>query len=155
MRFLLGTLLVLHAIAHLVGFTWPWWIGEPLPPYGDGGTTGALLVDDTSMRALSVVWLATAIAFGVAGVARLFGARCWRHILTGAATASLVLSVVCWPASLLGVPVNLAILAALRMTWNRKNTTARVDGRWWNPRPIVSGTLLSALRERTTLARTT
>jgi hypothetical protein len=111
-------LLLIHAMAHLVGFVWPWWIMEPLP-YDGSAAGSAMFLDDASMRALSVLWLATAVAFGIAALACLFGRRSWRDITTGAAAASLVLSIACWPGSLLGVAINVAILAVLRGTTPR------------------------------------
>jgi hypothetical protein len=112
MKPLIAALLVAHATAHLAGFAWPWWLLEPLPsPPNDTAWIG-----DTAMQTLSVFWLVVAIAFIVAALALLARARSWRYITEGAAIASLVLSVSCWPGSLLGVPVNLAILALLYQT---------------------------------------
>jgi len=98
-----------HAIAHLAGFAWPWWVREPLPsPPHDTAWVG-----DTVMRTMSVVWLLVAIGFLVAAFVAVHAFGSWRWVTAGAAMASLVLSVVCWPASLLGVPINLTILAML------------------------------------------
>jgi len=51
--------------------------------------------------------------FVLAALTVLHGSSVWRWITAGAAISSLVLSVVCWPGSLLGVPINLTILAML------------------------------------------
>jgi hypothetical protein len=122
MRRATAALLTAHAIAHLAGFAWPWWVLEPLPTPPDN----AALVGDAVMQATSVGWLAIAIAFMVAALALLGGSAHWRHITAAAATLSLVLSVICWPGSLLGVPINLAILATLH--WTRPS-------RWTGPPP--------------------
>jgi hypothetical protein len=112
MKPIVGGLLFAHAVAHLVGFAWPWWLLEPLPsPPSD-----VALIGDAGMQLLSVLWLAGAVTFSVAALALVVGARVWRPITMGAAGLSLVLSVLCWPASLLGVPINLAILTVLDRT---------------------------------------
>lgn len=113
MRFLGATLLGLHAAAHVLGFVWPWW-ADPLP--SGGSHVGAQLFDDATMRGVSLLWLATGMAFWFGSVASFAGTRTWRPIVAAAASASLVLSIVCAPASLPGVPVNLAIIALLWLT---------------------------------------
>ena len=104
-----------HAIAHLPGFAWPWWVLEPLPTTPND----TALIGDVGMQAASVLWLAAAMGFLVAAAAVLWSPRHWRPITVAAASASLALSVLCWPGSLLGIPINLAILLAL----------------WWTRRP--------------------
>lgn len=112
---LIAALLTAHAVAHLVGFAWPWWLVEP-GPYATPVPDGAIFIGDTAMQALSLVWLATATAFLIAAVAVARGHPAWRGITSIAAIFSLVLSVLCWPGSLLGVPINVAILTMLWAT---------------------------------------
>ena len=109
MRRAVAAALTAHAIAHVTGFVWPWWVLEPLPSPPDD----AAWIGDTAMQATSVLWLVAALAFGLAAAEALWTAHRWRQTTAVAATASLALSVVCWPGSLLGVPINLAILLAL------------------------------------------
>jgi len=115
--------LTAHAIAHLAGFAWPWWVLEPLPSPPDDATW----VGDAMIRATSVVWLLLALGFLLAAFAALRGSTVWRGVTAGAAIASLVLSIVCWPGSLLGVPINLTILA---MVWwgSSEHSRARPAG---------------------------
>ena len=108
----LAALLLAHAIAHLAGFAWPWWVLEPLPT----SPNDTALIGDAGMQAASVLWLVAAIGFLAAAGAVVVGWSAWRRITAGAASASLALSVLCWPGSLLGVPINLAILLALWYT---------------------------------------
>lgn len=127
MKPLVSGLLFAHAIAHLVGFAWPWWVLEPLP----SATTEVALISETGMQLLSVLWLLSAVAFIVAALALLVDAHVWRSITTWAAVTSLVLSVLCWPASMLGVPINLTILALLdrtRASGGSRAGRVRVDG---------------------------
>jgi hypothetical protein len=112
MRRAVAAVLTAHAIAHLAGFAWPWWMLEPLPSPPDE----VALISDAAMRVSSVLWLAAAILFAVAAFEVLRDGRWWRQIIAGAATASLVLSIACWPGSLLGVPINVAILLTLYHT---------------------------------------
>jgi hypothetical protein len=112
----LAALLVAHAIAHLAGFAWPWWVLEPLPT----SPNDTALIGDSGLQAASVMWLAAAVGFLAAAAAVLSGWSAWRRVTAVAAIASLTLSVLCWPGSLLGVPINVAILLIL----------------WHNRRPV-------------------
>jgi hypothetical protein len=105
----LAALFLAHAIAHLAGFAWPWWVLEPLPT----SPNDTSLIGDAGMQAASVLWLAAAIGFVAAAGAVMVGWSAWRRVTAVAALASLALSVLCWPGSLLGVPINLGILVAL------------------------------------------
>ena len=105
----LAALLVAHAIAHMAGFAWPWWVLEPLPT----SPNDTALIGDEGMQAASVMWLAAAVGFLAAAVAVLCGWSVWRRFTVAAAIASLTLSVLCWPGSLLGVPINVVILVVL------------------------------------------
>ena len=113
----LAALLVAHAIAHMAGFAWPWWVLEPLPT----SPNDTAVIGDEGMQAASVMWLAAAVGFLAAAVAVLCGWSVWRRFTVAAAIASLTLSVLCWPGSLLGVPINVVILVVLwhtrRPTW--------------------------------------
>ena len=105
----LAAMLVAHAIAHMAGFAWPWWVLEPLPT----SPNDTALIGDEGMQAASVMWLAAAVGFLAAAVAVLCGWSVWRRFTVAAAIASLTLSVLCWPGSLLGVPINVVILVVL------------------------------------------
>ena len=52
----------------------------------------------------------------VAALAVLDRQRAWRRIAAAAALGSLVLCLLSWPGSLLGLPINVAILLTLRRT---------------------------------------
>ena len=69
------------------------------------------------------VRLTVAIADGGVAVALLRGAGVWHLAATSATLASLALSLVCWPGSLFGVPINLTILLLLCRT--RRSEWAR------------------------------
>ena len=107
----MATLLIAHAIAHLVGFAWPRWVLEPLPFSSEFPVMG-----DAEVQTLSILWLVAAVAFLVAALTLLRAGNLWRRVTAWAAVASLALSVLCWPGSLLGVPINVGILAGLHAT---------------------------------------
>ena len=115
----IAALLAAHAMAHLAGFAGPWWVLDALP----SAPENTALIGDAAMHAMSVLWLLVALAFVVAMFAVLYGHTSWRRITATAALASLALSVVCWPGSLLGVPINVAIL--LLLPWSRRLPSRR------------------------------
>jgi hypothetical protein len=114
-RRFIAAFLAAHALAHLVGFAWPWWLIEP-GPYATPAPDGAVFIGDAAMNVMSALWLVTASMFGAAALAVLHGHWTWRRITAVAAIASLVLSIICWPGSLMGIPINVAILTLLRVT---------------------------------------
>ena len=115
MRRATAAALTAHGIAHLVGFAWPWWVLEPLPLPPDN----TAWVGDVAMQWTSVLWLATAIGFFIGAIVLLGDHGAWRRITAGAAVVSLILSVICWPGSFLGVPINSMILVALSLSRDR------------------------------------
>jgi hypothetical protein len=114
-RRLLAAFLAAHAIAHLAGFAWPWWLMEPAP-YTEPSPNGAMFSGDTAMAVMSSLWLVVAAAFMVAGLVVLDHRRACRRIAAAAALGSLVHCLLSWPGSLLGIPINVAILTGLRQT---------------------------------------
>jgi hypothetical protein len=112
-RRIVAAFLTAHAIAHLAGFAWPWWLLEP-DPYATPAPNGPMFSSATAMQVMSSLWLAVAAAFVVAALAVLGRHWAWRRVTAGAAIASLVLSLLSWPGSLLGIPINAAILMGLR-----------------------------------------
>jgi hypothetical protein len=112
MRIVLATLLFLHGLVHVVGFIGPFQIfrrvpyqisllGEPLDP----GELGAKL--------LGLLWLLVAGAFAVAAAAASANVAWWPTYTAVVTTSSLVLCIVGWPGSKIGVPVNLIVLMAM------------------------------------------
>ena len=113
MRFALSALLIVHGVAHLVGFVVPWrLISSPDVPYRTTILAGAIDVGDGGVRALGLVWLILALAFMLLGSAMLAGVsvRGWMFAALG---LSLVLCVVGWPDASIGVVVNVVLLGAL------------------------------------------
>ena len=114
LRILLSVLLVVHGIAHLVGFLVPWRLVEmPEMPYSTTILAGQVDLGDTGIRVYGILWLLGGVAFLLAAWGGWTRHRWWAELVVGAALLSLILSVLGWPDSRIGVWVNLALLAGL------------------------------------------
>jgi pimeloyl-ACP methyl ester carboxylesterase len=117
MRIAFASFLLLHGIAHLVGFLTPWHLTPASRESASPATTallgGRVTVSDATARWLGVVWLLGALAFGVVAVG------VWRHAswaipaVIVVAAASLALSVTWWPVARIGAVINAAVLASV------------------------------------------
>ena len=113
----LAVLLLGHGVAHLVGFVVPWKIAILAEvPYGTTILAGRVDLGPNGIRALGVLWLLVALAFVVIAGAITFQAGWWYQALLITTGVSLVLCVLGWPDSRLGLIANvlalgLAILA--------------------------------------------
>lgn len=114
MRILLAVVMVLHGMAHLPGFVTGWQLArlEGLP-YHTTILVGRLDLGDAGIRLVRLLWLATAVAFCVAGAAALANASWWMPVAAGVALGSLLLSLLELPNARVGAVVNLVILAGL------------------------------------------
>jgi 2-hydroxy-6-oxonona-2,4-dienedioate hydrolase len=119
MRIAFALVLVLHGIAHLVGFLSPWGL-MPAPaslaapsPSPNTLLGGRLTLGETLARRFGVIWLVVAVAFAIVAIGF------WRRepwslpALVSVTVVSLALSTAWWPATRIGVLVNVAILLTL------------------------------------------
>jgi hypothetical protein len=114
MRVILGVFLILHGVAHLVGFIVPWkLIKVEESPYRTTLVSGRWDVGDVGIRVVGILWLVGAAAFMAVGVARLSDAGWWKTATLYVAVGSLILSVLGWPESRIGVAINILLLAYL------------------------------------------
>lgn len=114
MKIVLGVLLLMHGVAHLVGFLVPWRLFEADDlPYGTTIFAGRIDVGPTGIRLVGLVWLAVAVAFAVTAVAVWTASPRALSAIPPLVLASLVLCVAGWPAAKIGIPVNLGLLALL------------------------------------------
>jgi len=121
-RILLALGLFGHGFAHLVGFVVPWRLATlDEAPYRTTLLGGRLKVGDKGIRLVGVLWLLAALAFGVSAAALLWSQPWWHTYTVLVSVASLVLCVLGWPDSRLGIPINVAILLLLgvgsRLGW--------------------------------------
>lgn len=122
MRVALGILMAMHGVAHVVGFVVPWKLA---PPESGAYTTsvldGRIDLGPTGIRMLGLIWLGLAIGFIVVAAGSWLRLYWWLDSAIVLAVVSLALSLLGWPASKIGVPVNLAILTVLllgtRLSW--------------------------------------
>ena len=117
MRFLLAAILGAHGVAHLVGFVSSWRLMTlPEMPYKTTTLGGRLDLGDVGVRMLGGLWLLAALAFFGCAVAFASEVRVAARLTILACVASLVLCAAEWPASRIGLAVNLALLAVLWIT---------------------------------------
>jgi hypothetical protein len=114
MRFIIGLVLIAHGLAHSLGFFVPWRIGPgKSSPYNTTILNGSIDLGDIGIRVMGILWLVPGLAFVVAGIG-VMAASSWGGIVTlDAAMFSLILSIIGWPDSRVGVFINVAILAYL------------------------------------------
>ena len=121
MRFAFAGFLLLHGLAHLVGFLNPFGLvprrlpDQPPPPRPDLLFNGRVVLHDTVARALGFAWLALAVAFVLVAMGVAAEAPWWPAGLAVTVVASLLLSAAWWPASRIGFWIDVILLALLAM----------------------------------------
>ncbi len=124
MRTALAFILMAHGVAHLPGFLVPWRISSPPDlPYQTRLLNGALELGDLGARVVGVLWLLAAIAFGAAAVATYRGAPRWATFALAVVLFSLILSALGWPASRIGLAVNVVLLVVLAAAFRRSGAS--------------------------------
>ncbi len=106
-----GVFLVLHGVAHFVG------LRSNISRISDGKAADLLggawrVSNSVGLGLLAAAWAVTGVAVMVCGVLVLRRAPSARTALLGTAAASLVLSILCLWASVVGAVINLALIAA-------------------------------------------
>ncbi|MDH3735009.1 MAG: ABC transporter permease [Gemmatimonadota bacterium] len=111
---LVAGVLVLHGIAHLVGFIAPWRILEMTEvPYKTTVLGGAIDVGDAGIRVVGVLWLIAAIAFAASAMGLLTHALWWRGMALSVTGLSIILTASELPRTKIGLALNVAILLVL------------------------------------------
>lgn len=114
MRIFIAIVLIAHGLAHTVGFVTPFRIGPGrATPYKTAILSGAVDLGDAGIRVMGILWLVGVLAFVAAGAGVAAGSPWWRPVTLYAAVFSLILSILGWPDSPIGVFINIAILAYL------------------------------------------
>jgi hypothetical protein len=113
-RVVLAVVLTAHALAHVPGFLAAWQIRQFMSlPYGTTILGGAVDVGGVGTRILGVLWLATAVAMAVTGVAVVMRVGWAVPLLLAALGTSTALCVLGWPAARLGLLANFIVAALL------------------------------------------
>ncbi len=114
MRILLAVVVLGHAIAHLPGFIAYLRLAELKDmPYKTTILAGAVNVGDIGIRVFGVLWLIAALVFVASGVGALARLTWWQSAMLAAAVFSLLLCILGWPDTRLGLLVNLVFIAFL------------------------------------------
>lgn len=109
---LIPILLVLHALAHVVGFVGAFQL-VPQVVQQRSVFAGRVSIGDATAKCLGVFWLLCAVGFTVAAAAAVLRTSWWPSLTLGVAPASLLLSLMFWPEARLGLPINLLIIGIM------------------------------------------
>ena len=113
MRIALAVLMMVHGVAHLVGFAGAWRLAPDGIPYKTTVLAGHVDLGDVGIRAVGVLWLGLALGFAVAAIGIIGDRSWWPATAVGVTIASLLLSATEWPEARIGVAINVLILGAL------------------------------------------
>ena len=114
MRIAIAIAMVLHGAAHLVGFAESWPTARThRAPLKTTVLGGRLDLGAAGARLGGLLWLLTALAFGLVAAEAVINTDGWASMALVTAVASFVLSVVWWPESRVGVAVNAVLIAVL------------------------------------------
>lgn len=112
MKILLAGLMILHGIAHGVGFMGAWRLGKDIP-YKTTVLAGRLDLGDSGIRVMGVLWLLAGIAFVLAGVAAMMNRVEWTSFAFLITLVSFGLCVVELPEAKVGLALNVVLIVAL------------------------------------------
>lgn len=107
MRILLAAFLLAHGVAHIVGFLGAW-APTRTTVIGNRVDLGAGWI-----KLVGLMWLAGAIAFGIAAVATVANAAWWPAFTMGLAGASLTLCILQLPETRFGLVLNIVLITLL------------------------------------------
>ncbi len=114
MRLAFAFFLLIHGIAHLPGFVMPWRLATLTGmPYKTTLLNGAVDAGPAGARFIGLLWLIAGLGCIATAVAALRGVPRWPTLALGVLLLSLVLSVLGWPDSSMGLAINLGLLAIL------------------------------------------
>lgn len=118
MRIVFPILLLLHGFAHVAGFSAAWKL-SPSVSYKTTVLAGRVDLGDLGIRLTGMIWLALAGAFAAVAIGAIVRESWWMPAAIAAASASLLMSLLEWPAAKVGVVVNggiiLVVLVAMRV----------------------------------------
>ncbi|MFT3928561.1 MAG: hypothetical protein QM778_38890 [Myxococcales bacterium] len=112
MYFLIPVLLLLHGVAHLVGFVGAFrWVPQIVQQ--SSVLSGRVSIGEGTSKIFGVLWLLCAVAFVVAAGGAAVRSGWWQALTFYTAPLSLLLSLTFWPEARLGVPINLLIIGMM------------------------------------------
>lgn len=110
MYIVLAALMILHGMAHMVGFAAPFGYLKDPPPVN---ATLLNTIGPGGMKALGVLWFANAVLFVIAGVGLLRHSPWWTTATITACVLSLILTGTFLPYARIGLAVDVALAGFL------------------------------------------
>lgn len=123
MRMLLALIMLLHGLAHGVGFAGAWRLSKDIP-YKTAIFGGSLEVGDAGMRIVGVLWLLAALSFVISAMSALANHPLWPYAAFAATLFSIVLCLTEVPETRIGLDLNAALLILLIAIWWRARATS-------------------------------
>ncbi len=112
--------LVLHGLAHVYGFTTPWGIASPRrADYSTLILNGSIDIGDAAIKAMSFLWLGAVFAFALAGLMVWRGHPWARRTTVAVVLGSLVICAIRVPGSVIGLAIDVVLLALLAVASDR------------------------------------
>ena len=114
MRIILALWFFAHGVAHLPGFlvSWRLWTFTELP-FRTTILANSVDVGTFGVRLIGVGWLLSALAFMALGVAAMLRVAWWQEAMYVVLGFSLILCVLGWPRSWIGVASNIVVASLL------------------------------------------
>ncbi len=112
MKIVAAILLLIHGLSHLPGFLGPWKL-SPSVPYKTTILAGRLDVGAIGAKVVGALWLLLVIDFALVAWAAYVGAAWWPLGALAAASASLLLCLVDWPETRIGVAIDIALIVII------------------------------------------
>lgn len=112
MRIALAILLLAHGVAHLVGFAGSFHL-SPNVPAQPNLLGGVATLGDRGLKAYGIAWLLAGLAFAAVALGVVLSASWWVTAAWIVTSASLALCILGWPATRIGLFLDVALLALL------------------------------------------
>jgi hypothetical protein len=113
MHTLIALLLLIHGVAHVVGFVAAFRLMPDTVAHVTTLLGGLISIGEPATQVLGILWLVVALAFAVAAVGALVRADRWPAFTGAAAIASLVMCLLFWPEARIGAGADAGILILL------------------------------------------
>jgi hypothetical protein len=122
MRMLLAGIMLLHGLAHGVGFAGSWHLSKDIP-YKTTIFGGSVELGDAGMKLFGVLWLLAALSFVVSAMSALANHPLWPYAAFAATLFSIALCLTEVPETRIGLDLNAALLIVLIAVWWRTRAT--------------------------------
>lgn len=116
MNIVIPILLLLHGIAHLVGFVVPWQLTKNSRQAYKTTIIGGRDVGPSGIRLIGIFYLVLALAFAGMAVGAWMESLWWPRYTLFISGMSLFMCIVNWPDTKIGLVLNLVIIAYLMIT---------------------------------------